>query len=266
MKGTIVRKGRARSSLIKDPDTLRAGRERLVEVALGLFQELGFHQTSVRAIAERAGISVGTLFNYFSGKDELLLHLLNSGQEVWETPMRPLRADLDAAIERQADPDEILTTLFTNYVRMVHDTRHYVLLAYQETKSLVSTARRELFDRERRLMTIFEGALLYGAERGRWPAGAVRLKAHSIVMLAQIWAVRRWILSQELTSPEEYAAQLTPMVIGIAEASDANVAGLRAALEQNRPEPPPTKNRPRTSRAAKGAAPSSGWRSAAKSE
>lgn len=220
MKRKFVRTSALRASLIKDPDTLREGRARLLEVALGLFQELGYHRTSVRAIAERAEISVGTLFNYFSGKEDLLFHLLSSGQEVWERPMEPLRSELDRSIEKRIDPERLLTSLFARYVRNVDETRRYVLLAYQETKSLVPEARHDLFDRELRLMEIFEQALRYGVVEGKWPDGSLRVKSHSIVMLAQVWALRRWVLRDEVTSFEEYVRRLQPVVLAIAKAED----------------------------------------------
>jgi AcrR family transcriptional regulator len=53
----------------------------ITEAALALFAERGFDRTSVRQIAERAGISLGLLYNYFSGKDELLGHIFRKGQQ-----------------------------------------------------------------------------------------------------------------------------------------------------------------------------------------
>jgi AcrR family transcriptional regulator len=47
-------------------------RRRIVERALALFAEHGYEGTSVRMIAEAAGISQGLLYNYFDGKQALL--------------------------------------------------------------------------------------------------------------------------------------------------------------------------------------------------
>ncbi|MDH3047273.1 TetR/AcrR family transcriptional regulator [Gordonia alkanivorans] len=52
-------------------------RTKIVEVSLELFGEFGFFNTSVDAIAKRAGISRATLYQYFPGKDEIFLELLN---------------------------------------------------------------------------------------------------------------------------------------------------------------------------------------------
>lgn len=44
----------------------------IIETAALLFIQKGFHQTSMRDIAGRAGISLGNLYNHFDGKDELI--------------------------------------------------------------------------------------------------------------------------------------------------------------------------------------------------
>ncbi|CDO31305.1 TetR/AcrR family transcriptional regulator [Mycolicibacterium porcinum] len=52
-------------------------RSRITEVSLELFGRLGYFDTSVDAIAKAAGISRAALYQYFQGKDEIFLELLN---------------------------------------------------------------------------------------------------------------------------------------------------------------------------------------------
>jgi AcrR family transcriptional regulator len=47
-------------------------RDAIVSAALELFRERGFEGTTMRAVAERAGVSVGNAYYYFSSKDELV--------------------------------------------------------------------------------------------------------------------------------------------------------------------------------------------------
>jgi AcrR family transcriptional regulator len=51
-------------------------RDRIVAAALGLFQSKGFEQTTTRAIARRARVAEGTVFNYFETKEDIALHFL----------------------------------------------------------------------------------------------------------------------------------------------------------------------------------------------
>jgi AcrR family transcriptional regulator len=55
-------------------------RDRIVAAALALFQSKGFEATTTRAIARRARVAEGTVFNYFETKEDIALHFLE--QEV----------------------------------------------------------------------------------------------------------------------------------------------------------------------------------------
>ena len=46
----------------------------ILRAALELFAEKGFYQTTTRAIARKAGIAEGTIFNYFETKEDLALY------------------------------------------------------------------------------------------------------------------------------------------------------------------------------------------------
>jgi AcrR family transcriptional regulator len=46
-------------------------RQRLIEVATELFADRGYEATSIEAVLERAGVSRGSLYHHFSGKDRL---------------------------------------------------------------------------------------------------------------------------------------------------------------------------------------------------
>jgi TetR/AcrR family transcriptional regulator len=77
-------------------------KERVLSAATDLFAERGFHRTEMDAIARRAEISKGSLYNYFKSKDELFLHICNTGiQGFRENVWREIPAHLD--IYRQVD-------------------------------------------------------------------------------------------------------------------------------------------------------------------
>ena len=57
------------------PDTPSKGertRGAIIDAALGLFEERGYDATTMRAIAERAGVSVGNAYYYFGSKEHLV--------------------------------------------------------------------------------------------------------------------------------------------------------------------------------------------------
>ncbi|HPR97554.1 MAG TPA: TetR/AcrR family transcriptional regulator [Thermotogota bacterium] len=51
---------------------LQPKEEKLLMAALRLFNEYGFHNTPTSKISKEAGVSTGTLYNYFESKEELI--------------------------------------------------------------------------------------------------------------------------------------------------------------------------------------------------
>jgi len=56
-------------------------RKQIMEAALDLFANVGYHPTSISEIAKRAGISKGLMYNYFDSKVDLLLSIVIEGYD-----------------------------------------------------------------------------------------------------------------------------------------------------------------------------------------
>ena len=53
-----------------------ARQAQILDAAAGLFAEKGFQRTTTREIAEQAGVSEGTIYNYFANKQDLLMGIM----------------------------------------------------------------------------------------------------------------------------------------------------------------------------------------------
>ena len=56
---------------------VRARREQIVGAATRVFAEKGFRRATTREVARAAGVSEGTIYNYFEDKDAILLAILD---------------------------------------------------------------------------------------------------------------------------------------------------------------------------------------------
>lgn len=83
---------------------LRAeSRARIISSALELFAQHGYEQTSVRMIAQAAGVAQGLLYNYFAGKEGLL-------RAIFEQSMADVRESFGAA-EQAERPEQRIELL-----------------------------------------------------------------------------------------------------------------------------------------------------------
>src|SRR5258708_13140133 len=72
----------------------KAGRrEDILDAASLLFRRDGFAETSIEEIAARAGLSAGTVYNYFGAKGDLLLALVALDRAQVPSPAAPLLLD-----------------------------------------------------------------------------------------------------------------------------------------------------------------------------
>ena len=84
---------------------------KIVAAALALFTSNGFEATTTKAIAKKAGIAEGTVFNYFRTKDDIALHFFEQEVEDAVGSVRsnvrlrnaPLEEKLFALIQRQLE-------------------------------------------------------------------------------------------------------------------------------------------------------------------
>lgn len=90
--------------------------ENILEVAEAIMCLKGFKDTSLKDIAHAAGISKGTLYYYYSSKENLIYDI--AGRHLDEVSSRLLK--WIEAIRGKVDPEEILETVLEN---IIEDTR-----------------------------------------------------------------------------------------------------------------------------------------------
>jgi AcrR family transcriptional regulator len=219
VKAQVLRRKRKPTSQVADEKRLVEGKERIAAAAAGLFLDNGYHNTSVREIAQKAGLSVGSVFNYFTSKEEILFFLFSRNQERTEATLRDQRAEFERLKEEGVDPKELLWLAYEPYVRLVGEMRRDTVLAYQEFKSLTVAERRRILEGEERIQRFIEEVIAYGAEKGAFHRGDINLKAHCLLVLGQSWAVRHWAV-KHFSKVDEYLLALKAIVLGIVE-SDA---------------------------------------------
>jgi AcrR family transcriptional regulator len=215
---------------VTDERRLQEGQERIAAAALNLFLQNGYHNTSVREVAQKAGLSVGSVFNYFISKEEILFFLLSSGQVRAETGFQKQRAEFERLKQDGASPRALFLRAYERYAALTDELRRNTVLAYQETKSLTLAERKRFLEGEERIQHFFEEIIAYGISQGAFPAGDIRLKAHCLLVLAQSWAVRHWALSS-FTKLDEYLEPLKSIALGILESDSQHTPALVAAQD-----------------------------------
>lgn len=115
-----------------------ATRERIIDVAVGLFRTQGFDATSTREIAREAGIAAGTLFNYFETKEAIVAAV--AGEAL-------AKANAEWSQKRESTGfEESLFSLIAVQLRQLRPIRKFIEPFLNTSLSLLVASNRTGFD------------------------------------------------------------------------------------------------------------------------
>jgi AcrR family transcriptional regulator len=105
-------------------DRRAATRRRLLDAAIAVVAERGFHAASVDAIAAQAGYSVGAIYSNFGGKDDLFLAVFDEHAAWFEQVMAAATAESTAIEALLAEEQQFLVFVsFWSYAVRVPKVR-----------------------------------------------------------------------------------------------------------------------------------------------
>lgn len=91
-------------------------RDRILNAAITVFAEKGFHQARVSDVADQAGVADGTIYLYFKSKDDLLLTL-------FEEKMDAIIAGLNVVLQGFDDPVDRVRAFARYHAQLVRNNR-----------------------------------------------------------------------------------------------------------------------------------------------
>ena len=118
---------------------VQARREQIVRAATRIFAEKGFRRATTREVAREAGVSEGTIYNYFEDKDALLMAILH---KLNETERRA--ADFEEGMA--ADFQGFLEQYLRRRMSLIWENREVFRVVLSEM--LVNAELREMYLRQ----------------------------------------------------------------------------------------------------------------------
>jgi TetR/AcrR family fatty acid metabolism transcriptional regulator len=172
---------------------VRARREQIVGAATRVFAEKGFRRATTREVARAAGVSEGTIYNYFEDKDALLLAILDR---------------LNETERRAEDFEEGMATDFRGFLEQYLRRRMSLMWENREVFRVVLSEMLVNADlRERYLRYVVDPTMRIAEEnfRSRMEQGEVRETDAPLAMRSVAGAVLGVLVLGLLGDEETYS-------------------------------------------------------------
>lgn len=194
---------------VKNPDLVEKRRRQLADAAVNLFIEKGFHKTTTRQIAREAGFSIGSLYEYIASKEDVLYL-------VCESIHHEVSRGMEDAMARAKQGKNALAEVIRAYFLVCHRMSDFILLIYQETRSLPPQWQKRVLENELRITGLFVEVLASLASSGDFDLDekSIELAAHNISVLGHMWTFRRWYLGRHYTI-EDYIDVQTQFILNL---------------------------------------------------
>lgn len=131
----------------------------IMDVALSLISEKGYHQTSMNEIAQKAEFSVGTLYNFFINKEELYKAMVNEkASEFYEI--------LKKVLDSPGTPEEVIRKWVDTKIKLYSENRQFFSIFFVESMKINISLRAALSEEIRQLHQDIRKRLTNVFERG----------------------------------------------------------------------------------------------------
>lgn len=181
-------------------------RGELLRIAADVFAEQGYNATTVRKIADAAGMLAGSLYYHFDSKESML-------EEILRTFLTELWDGYDSVLSAPLGPRETLEALVTESFREIDRHRSAVAIYQKESKHLVTQTRFEyLVESQQRFEKAWLTTLERGVTDGVFRADLDIRLAYRFVR-DTVWVAASWYRPGGGHSPDEIARQYLSMVL-----------------------------------------------------
>ena len=194
-------RGRRIKTATKSIELVRERRDALINAAIGVFIEKGFHNATVRDIGRAADMTQGTIYNYVSSKDDILYMVCD--RIVTEYQEQTLKV-----LATSHEPVERVRSAVRAVCQVMYRHRKEILLIYQDSHLLEPRSRRVILARVEEFIRMFERIITDAARELKVPLARPHFSANILTFLPVIIALRGWSFGKELT-PAEVEGEIT---------------------------------------------------------
>jgi AcrR family transcriptional regulator len=181
-------------------------RDELLRIAADLFADRGYVATTVRDIADEAGILSGSLYHHFDSKESMIDAILSSF-------VAQTLAGYEAVVAEKKGPTETFEGLVRASLELMVDWRSAILIYQNEAGFLTAQPRFSyLLDAHRKLERIWTTVLKRGVKSGEFRA---EIDAKLIYRLVRdtVWTAPRWYRPGGSLKPQRIIDQYLAVLV-----------------------------------------------------
>ncbi|MFI8685650.1 TetR/AcrR family transcriptional regulator [Rossellomorea sp. NPDC077527] len=133
----------------------------IIDAAVIVIAENGYHQAQVSKIAKQAGVADGTIYLYFKNKEDILISLFKEKMVLFVEKIEEVIAGKQTVSEK-------LLVMIENHCRILSDDHHLAIVTQLELRQSNKDIRMKINDVLKGYLELVDKILISGIESGEF--------------------------------------------------------------------------------------------------
>lgn len=190
---------------IKKEKTAVKNFTKIFDAVFQITYEKGFQAMSMRDLSARTAMSMGSLYGYFKGKEELLSIIQRQGRTMIERVLESFSKESD-------DPVTRLRNVIKAHLFLSEKSRPWFYFTFMEARNLTADALDSVMRLEEYTEEVLVDILEQGERQGVFVPRDHRLTASIIKSMQQDWYLKRWKYSKRNITVDQYSDYVLEIV------------------------------------------------------
>lgn len=133
--------------------------KQIIDAAVIVIAENGYHQAQVSKIAKQAGVADGTIYLYFENKEDILISVFREKMGMFVEKIQEVIAGKNNAAEK-------LLVMVENHYRILSEDHHLAIVTQLELRQSNKEVRHKINEVLKEYLQLIDDILQYGKENG----------------------------------------------------------------------------------------------------
>ncbi|WP_462412436.1 TetR/AcrR family transcriptional regulator [Neobacillus sp. Marseille-QA0830] len=178
----------------------------IIDAAVIVIAENGYHQAQVSKIAKQAGVADGTIYLYFKNKEDILISL-------FEEKMGAFIEKIDEEIAGKETAAEKLLMMVETHFQLLSDDHHMAVVTQLELRQSNKELRLRINDVLKGYLQVIDKILIDGKESGEFSSNLDIRLARQMIFGTIDETVTTWVMNEGKYDLNALAPQVHRLLI-----------------------------------------------------
>lgn len=180
--------------------------KQIVDAAVVVIAENGYHQAQVSKIAKEAGVADGTIYLYFKNKEDILISVFREKMGIFAENVKDILAEEIPATEK-------LYKMIDNHFSLLYNDRHLAIVTQLELRQSNKELRSQINEVLKEYLTLLDSILKEGIDQGEFEKGIDIRLARQMVFGTIDETITSWVMNDQKYDLLKLAPQVHRLIL-----------------------------------------------------